>query len=85
MSDAEHHERTGLEVAIIGLAGRFPGADDVRQFWHNLRSGEFPVWRKPRVNFMIALSASQSPLGELRLGGAETAQSGVGEHIRYRR
>jgi len=39
MSDAEHHERTGLEVAIIGLAGRFPGADDVRQFWQNLRSG----------------------------------------------
>ncbi len=33
-------ERTGLEVAIIGLAGRFPGAFDVHRFWANLRAGE---------------------------------------------
>lgn len=26
-------------VAIVGLAGRFPGADDVDQFWANLRDG----------------------------------------------
>lgn len=26
-------------VAVIGMAGRFPGADDVAQFWHNLRNG----------------------------------------------
>jgi amino acid adenylation domain-containing protein/non-ribosomal peptide synthase protein (TIGR01720 family) len=26
-------------IAIIGLAGRFPGADDVAQFWENLRNG----------------------------------------------
>jgi acyl transferase domain-containing protein len=33
-------ERTGLEVAVIGLAGRFPGARDVHQFWNNLREGK---------------------------------------------
>src|SRR5947209_6925548 len=27
------------DVAIIGLAGRFPGARDVDQFWSNLRGG----------------------------------------------
>ena len=27
------------EVAIIGMAGRFPGADNVDQFWHNLQNG----------------------------------------------
>ena len=31
--------RTGLEVAIVGLAGRFPGADDVAAFWRNLIAG----------------------------------------------
>ncbi|ARV58896.1 hypothetical protein BZZ01_09855 [Nostocales cyanobacterium HT-58-2] len=27
----------GLEIAIIGLAGRFPGANSVEEFWQNLR------------------------------------------------
>lgn len=26
----------GLEIAIIGMAGRFPGADDIDTFWDNL-------------------------------------------------
>ncbi|HEX2079485.1 MAG TPA: aminotransferase class III-fold pyridoxal phosphate-dependent enzyme, partial [Longimicrobium sp.] len=30
---------TGYEVAIVGMAGRFPGADDLRAFWRNLREG----------------------------------------------
>ncbi|HEX8275905.1 MAG TPA: amino acid adenylation domain-containing protein, partial [Longimicrobiaceae bacterium] len=29
----------GNEVAIIGMAGRFPGARDVDELWRNLRSG----------------------------------------------
>ncbi|TMQ65450.1 MAG: SDR family NAD(P)-dependent oxidoreductase [Candidatus Eisenbacteria bacterium] len=28
-----------LEVAIIGMAGRFPGADSIEAFWRNLRAG----------------------------------------------
>jgi non-ribosomal peptide synthase protein (TIGR01720 family) len=31
--------RSGVEVAIIGMAGRFPGAPDIEQFWRNLQSG----------------------------------------------
>jgi phthiocerol/phenolphthiocerol synthesis type-I polyketide synthase E len=30
---------TGLEIAIIGLAGRFPGANDARAFYRNLCDG----------------------------------------------
>jgi amino acid adenylation domain-containing protein len=30
---------SGLEVAIIGMAGRFPGAGSITEFWHNLRHG----------------------------------------------
>ncbi|MFP2913204.1 type I polyketide synthase, partial [Pyxidicoccus sp. 3LFB2] len=42
---AEHDETgagggsTGNDIAIIGMAGRFPGAADVRAFWRNLREG----------------------------------------------
>ncbi|HEU5230072.1 MAG TPA: type I polyketide synthase, partial [Ktedonobacteraceae bacterium] len=32
-------EQNGLEIAIIGLAGRFPGAKNIEEFWHNLRAG----------------------------------------------
>jgi len=31
--------KTGLEIAVIGMAGRFPGASDIHQFWENLKNG----------------------------------------------
>jgi len=43
MDMAEHEgipgERTGLEIAVVGLAGRFAGAGDIDAFWRNLREG----------------------------------------------
>ncbi len=36
MSDMEE---TAPAVAVVGMAGRFPGAQDVEQFWSNLREG----------------------------------------------
>jgi acyl transferase domain-containing protein/acyl carrier protein len=30
---------TGLEIAVIGMAGRFPGARDIDEFWENLKKG----------------------------------------------
>ena len=32
-------ETNGLEVAVIGMSGRFPGSQTVEQFWQNIRSG----------------------------------------------
>ena len=32
-------EEATEQVAVIGLAGRFPGAQDVNQFWQNIRDG----------------------------------------------
>ncbi|MBD2435871.1 type I polyketide synthase [Nostoc sp. FACHB-110] len=32
-------DNTGSEIAIIGLAGRFPGAKNIVEFWHNLQAG----------------------------------------------
>lgn len=31
--------REGFDIAIIGMAGRFPGADNLDLFWQNLRDG----------------------------------------------
>ncbi len=40
MSDLQlDHRYTGLEVAVIGMAGRFPLAEDTEQFWANLVEG----------------------------------------------
>lgn len=30
---------TGLEIAVIGMAGRFPGAKNIHQFWENVKNG----------------------------------------------
>ena len=32
-------EFSGTEVAIIGMAGRFPKSKNLAEFWRNLRSG----------------------------------------------
>ncbi len=37
MSD---YSETGLEVAVIGMAGRFPGAGNIDEFWDNLVAGK---------------------------------------------
>src|SRR5882757_10014993 len=31
---------TGMEIAIIGMSGRFPGAGNTRDFWDNLKEGK---------------------------------------------
>ncbi len=30
---------SGTEIAVVGMAGRFPGARDVQELWRNLRGG----------------------------------------------
>ena len=31
---------TGLEIAIVGMDCRMPGADNVREFWENIVNGK---------------------------------------------
>jgi len=31
---------TGLEIAVIGMAGKFPGAGNVEVFWENIKNGK---------------------------------------------
>lgn len=44
-------EDQGLDIAVIGMAGRYPQADDLHAFWQNLRAGrdcisELPAQRR---------------------------------------
>ncbi|MCP3140919.1 type I polyketide synthase [Pyxidicoccus xibeiensis] len=38
-ADTSNTGTTGLEIAVVGMAGRFPGARDLEAFWRNLRDG----------------------------------------------
>ncbi|MGD2087206.1 MAG: amino acid adenylation domain-containing protein [Candidatus Aminicenantes bacterium] len=41
MREKENQEyKTGLEIAVIGMAARFPGARDIDEFWDNLINGK---------------------------------------------
>jgi phthiocerol/phenolphthiocerol synthesis type-I polyketide synthase E len=35
----------GIDIAIVGLAGRFPASDDVEEFWQNLLDGRDCITR----------------------------------------
>ncbi|HLP57318.1 MAG TPA: type I polyketide synthase, partial [Candidatus Deferrimicrobium sp.] len=39
MNKKEKNPRAIFEVAVIGMAGRFPGAQNIREFWNNLKNG----------------------------------------------
>jgi amino acid adenylation domain-containing protein len=39
INPGEKTGETGLEVAVIGMAGRFPGAGNIHEFWENLKNG----------------------------------------------
>ncbi len=39
MSEIQDDSYNGLEIAVIGLAGRFPGAKNIDEYWENLKKG----------------------------------------------
>jgi amino acid adenylation domain-containing protein len=39
MNRVEEIVETGLEIAVIGMAGKFPGANNIHDFWNNLKAG----------------------------------------------
>ncbi len=52
---------TGQEIAIISMAGRFPGAQSVEEFWSNLRNGVESISRFTDEE-LLAAGASQADL-----------------------
>ncbi|MDZ8092002.1 MAG: SDR family NAD(P)-dependent oxidoreductase [Nostoc sp. DedQUE05] len=46
MGNSEYlSSKTGLEIAIIGMSGCFPEAENIEQFWYNLRDGVESIHR----------------------------------------
>ncbi len=45
--DVKEEDRTSGDIAIIGLAGQYPGADNLDDFWKNLESGKDSVTEIP--------------------------------------
>ncbi|MET9544856.1 SDR family NAD(P)-dependent oxidoreductase [Streptomyces sp. NPDC006627] len=45
MSAHDGTEVSGNDIAIVGMAGRFPGADSVAEFWELLRAGREGITR----------------------------------------
>ncbi|MET8118330.1 beta-ketoacyl synthase N-terminal-like domain-containing protein [Micromonospora sp. NPDC005189] len=39
------NQETGLEIAIVGMAGRFPGASDVDELWRRVLAGDETITR----------------------------------------
>ncbi|MHC5066398.1 MAG: beta-ketoacyl synthase N-terminal-like domain-containing protein, partial [Planctomycetota bacterium] len=38
-ADNSEREYAETDIAVIGLAGRFPGAQEIHEYWRNLRDG----------------------------------------------
>jgi len=59
---------SGLEIAIVGMAGRFPGAADVAAFWRNLVDGveslvdEMKDLGMPQVPYVASLTNTAAHL-----------------------
>jgi phthiocerol/phenolphthiocerol synthesis type-I polyketide synthase E len=47
-------EPTGLEVAIIAMTGRFPGANSIEELWHNLQAGVESIERFSTADVLAA-------------------------------
>ena len=41
------------DIAIVGISGRFPGAENVNQFWHNLKNGVDSVVEIPKERWNL--------------------------------
>ena len=60
MSAPENHTETGLEIAVVGIACRLPGADTPEAFWRNLRDGVESITRFNDAELLAAgVSAEQ--------------------------
>ena len=39
-TETANRMETGLEIAVIGIEGKFPGAKNIHEFWENLKNGK---------------------------------------------
>ncbi|APB70029.1 KR domain-containing protein [Paenibacillus polymyxa] len=72
---ASHHEQIAKtpDIAIIGLSGKYPGADNLQQYWNNLKDGKDCITEIPpeRWDYRAYFDADSSKVGKVysRWGG----------------
>jgi acyl transferase domain-containing protein len=61
----------GAEIAIIGMAGRFPGAGNIDEFWTNLRNGieSISFFKQQELEFSVFNSAEARDPNYVKAGG----------------
>lgn len=63
----------GMDVAIVGMAGKFPGADDIGQFWSNLKQGISSITEVPKERWdaqrFYDPDSSQTDKTHVKVGG----------------
>ena len=59
------------DIAIVGMSGRFPGARNVAEFWHNLAEGIESITRLSDQEILLPGQP------ELREGGAAPGTAGA--------
>lgn len=66
----EHTSSKALDIAIIGLAGRYPEAEDISQYWDNLKNGKDCITEIPqeRWNYKVHTDI-QRPANEGKVSG----------------
>ncbi|MCP4163877.1 MAG: hypothetical protein GY760_27770 [Deltaproteobacteria bacterium] len=61
------------DIAIVGMSGKFPGAENIDQFWNNLSQGKSSITEVPRERWNIEAFYDSDPKNLLktycRLGG----------------
>ncbi|RBM20499.1 polyketide synthase [Streptomyces sp. PT12] len=75
MTESRHENAPGAgtevendaAVAVVGMAGRFPGADGVGELWRNLLAGASGL--RPLTDAELAAAGVQSGPGHVRVGG----------------
>ncbi|HEY9629840.1 MAG TPA: SDR family NAD(P)-dependent oxidoreductase [Coleofasciculaceae cyanobacterium] len=71
----------GLEIAIIGLAGRFPGSQTLDQFWENLKAGVESV--SAFSNTVLSNAEQPSPTAPSHQGDRRIKAGAVLADIEY--
>jgi acyl transferase domain-containing protein/thioesterase domain-containing protein len=61
MSTRDRQQVSPTDIAIIGMAGRFPGCRDVEEFWQNLRDGVECI-RRPTDEELLAAGVDPEEL-----------------------
>lgn len=69
---------TGMEIAVVGMAGRFPGARDLHAFWRDLRDGVESI-RFPDDEELRAQGLSEEQLRDPRRVKAVSMMEGTQE------